>query len=54
LVSEGKYLVTKFDFGGSFGRSLEGDCHEIEVTPNLKLLVTYSMSLKRVDHEFYI
>ncbi len=24
--------------GGSFGMSLEGDCHEVEVTPNLTLL----------------
>jgi hypothetical protein len=32
---EGKFLVTKFEFGGSFGMSLEGDCHEVEVRPNL-------------------
>jgi hypothetical protein len=32
---EGKFLVTKFEFGGSFGMSLEGDCHEVEGTPNL-------------------
>ncbi len=25
--------------------SLEGDCHEIEVTPNLEMLVTLGMSL---------
>ncbi len=31
--------------------SLEGDCHEVEVTPNLKLLVTFGMSLERVCHE---
>jgi hypothetical protein len=24
--------------------SLEGDCHEVEVTPNLKLFVTFGMS----------
>jgi hypothetical protein len=48
---EGKFLVTKFEFGGSFGMSLDGDCHEIEVTPNLKLLVTFEMSLKGVCHE---
>jgi hypothetical protein len=34
---EGKILVTKFEFGGSFGMSLQGDCHDIEVTPNLEL-----------------
>jgi hypothetical protein len=26
--------------------SLEGDCHEVEVTPNLGLLVTFGMSLE--------
>jgi hypothetical protein len=25
--------------------SLVGDCHEVEVTPNLELLVTFDMSL---------
>ncbi len=33
--------------------SLEGDCHEVEVTPNLELLVTLGMSLKGVCHELY-
>ena len=50
---EGKFLVTKFEFGGSFGMSLEGDCHEVEVTPNLELLVTFGMSLEGVCHELY-
>jgi hypothetical protein len=45
---EVKFLVTKFEFGGSFVMSLEGDCHEVEVTPNLELLVTFGMSLERV------
>jgi hypothetical protein len=31
--------------------SLEGDCHEAEVTPNLALLVTFGMSLEGVCHE---
>ncbi len=31
----------QIEFGGSFGMSLEGDCHEVEVTPNLELLVTF-------------
>jgi hypothetical protein len=35
-----KFLVTKFEFGDSFVMSLEGDCHEVEATPNLELLVT--------------
>jgi hypothetical protein len=30
---------------------LEGDCHEIEVTPNL--LVTFGMSLEGVCHELF-
>ncbi len=37
VYSEDKFLVTKFEFGGSFGMSLEGDCHEVEVTRNLEL-----------------
>jgi hypothetical protein len=32
---------------------LEADCHEVEVTPNLELLVTFIMSLKGVCHELY-
>jgi hypothetical protein len=30
---------------------LEEDCHEIEVTPNLELLVTFGMSFEGVCHE---
>jgi hypothetical protein len=45
---EGKFLVTKFEFGGSFGMSLERDCHEVEVMPNLELLVTFGMSSEGV------
>jgi hypothetical protein len=37
LTAEGEFLVTQFEFGGSFSWSLEGDCHEVEVTPNLEL-----------------
>jgi hypothetical protein len=33
--------------------SLEGDCHEVKVTPNLELLVTFGMSLEGVCHELY-
>jgi hypothetical protein len=33
--------------------SLEGDCHEVEVTPSLELLVTFGMSLEGVWHERY-
>jgi hypothetical protein len=49
----GKFLVTKFEFGGSFGMSLEEHSHEVEVTPNLELLVTFGMSLEGVCHELY-
>jgi hypothetical protein len=31
--------------------SLEGDCYEFKVTPNLELLVTFVMSLEGVCHE---
>jgi hypothetical protein len=48
---ESKFLVTKFELGWSFGKSLEGDCHELEDTPNLELLVTFGMSLEGVCHE---
>jgi hypothetical protein len=33
--------------------SLERDCHEVEVTPNLELLVIFGMSLEGVCHELY-
>jgi hypothetical protein len=33
--------------------SLEGDCHELEVTLNLELLVTFVSSLEGVCHELY-
>jgi hypothetical protein len=33
--------------------SLEGDCHEGEVTPILELLVTFGMSLEGFYHELY-
>jgi hypothetical protein len=45
-ASVGKFLVTKFEFRGSFEMSWEGDCHEVELTPNLELLVTFGMSLE--------
>jgi hypothetical protein len=49
--ARGQIFSPKFEFGGSFGMSLEGDCHE--VTPNLELLVTFRMSLEGVCHELY-
>ncbi len=33
--------------------SLEGGYYEVEVTPNLELLVTFGMSLEEVCHELY-
>ncbi len=33
--------------------SSEGECHEVEVKPNLELLVTFGMSLEGVCHELY-
>jgi hypothetical protein len=50
VKSEGKLLITKFEFGGSFGKSLQGDCHEIEVTLNLEFLVTFGTSSGIVCH----
>jgi hypothetical protein len=53
LLTEGKFLFTKFELGGRFGMSLEGDCHEVEVNHNMELLVTFDMSLEGVSHEPY-
>jgi hypothetical protein len=53
FTTDGKFCVPKFEFGWSFGMSLDGDCHEFEVTPNLELLVTFGMSLVGVYCEFY-
>jgi hypothetical protein len=33
--------------------SLEGDCHEVEVTLNLELLVTFGLNLGGVCDELY-
>ncbi len=33
--------------------SLEEDCPELEVTPNLELLVTFGLSLEGVCYELY-
>jgi hypothetical protein len=40
-TSKSKFLVVKFEFGGSFVISLERVC--LEVAPNLKFLVNYDM-----------
>jgi hypothetical protein len=42
--TEGKFLVANFEFGGSCGMSLEGDCHNVEVTRKMELFVTFGMS----------
>jgi hypothetical protein len=54
FLSECKFLVTRFEFGGSFGMSLDGDCHEVEITPYLELLFTFDMPLDEVCGELYI
>jgi hypothetical protein len=51
--AEGKFLFVNIQFGGNFGMSFEGDCHEVEVTSYLELLVTLGMSLEGVFHELY-
>jgi hypothetical protein len=51
VETEGKFLGTKLEFVGSFGMGLEGDCHEVEVTPYLELLVTFGESLEGDCHE---
>jgi hypothetical protein len=54
LATKNLTSEAKFDFGGSLGVSLEGECHEFEVTPNLELLVTLGISLEGVCHELYL
>jgi hypothetical protein len=49
-LTEGEFLT----FEGSLGMSLEGDCYEVDVTPNLKLLVTFDKSFDGVCHDLYI
>ncbi len=44
----------KFGFERSFVMSLEEDYHEVEVTPNLELVVTFGMSFEGVCHELYL
>jgi arginine decarboxylase-like protein len=34
INSEGKLLLNKFEFGGGFGMSFEGECYELEVSVN--------------------
>jgi hypothetical protein len=50
LCPEGKFLATKFKFGGSFGMNLVGDYHELDVTLYLELLDTFGMRLDGVCH----
>jgi hypothetical protein len=49
--TKSKFLVIKSELGEIFGMSLEGDCQEAEVPPNLELLVTFGMSLEEVFHD---
>ena len=53
LLFRGQIFSCKFVFGGSFGMSLEGECHEVEVTCYLELLVPNGISLEGVGHEQY-
>jgi hypothetical protein len=51
MNTESKVLVTTFEVGGRFGMILGGECQEVEVTPNLELLVFFGMSLEGGCHE---
>jgi hypothetical protein len=52
IRAHGAKIKKKYQrIGGSFGMSLEGDCNEVEVTPNLQLLVSPGMSLEGVCDE---
>jgi hypothetical protein len=31
-----KFVATKYELGGSFGKSFKGDCYELGITPNFK------------------
>jgi hypothetical protein len=46
-------FFAKLEIGGSFVMSLEGECHEVKLTPNLESLVTFGMSLEGVYHKLY-
>jgi hypothetical protein len=50
-TSKGKFLLTKFVFGGSFGMSLERNCHDLEFTPDSEWLFTFGMNLVGVCSE---
>jgi hypothetical protein len=41
VCSQGKFLVNKVEFGGSFGMSLERDCNKVEVTSNLEFFYLF-------------
>jgi hypothetical protein len=44
-IPESKFLVTKFEFGGIFGMSLEEDCNEVKFNSNLELFITFGENL---------
>ncbi len=52
-LSRGQIFSGNYEFGGSFGKSLEGDFHEVEVIPNFELLVDCGMSLEGFCHELF-
>jgi hypothetical protein len=41
-----KFLITNFEFGGKFSLSMEGNCHEVGVISNLKLLSHFWFELE--------
>jgi hypothetical protein len=45
--------ISKSELGRDLGMNLEGDCHEVEVTPNLELLVTFEMSFIHISLQAY-
>jgi hypothetical protein len=49
LFSEGKFLVTKFEFGGSFGMSLEEVCHELYTQFRNKLMPYLEVTKKLLE-----
>jgi hypothetical protein len=43
---QGKFLVTKFEFGGCLVMSLERGCHSLKFTTNLEIWFTFGVFSK--------
>jgi hypothetical protein len=53
VIPEGNFLLAKFELGGSFCRSFQGECHCFEVTPNLELFFIFE-SFSRAKYKILL